>query len=152
MLLALAPSSLRMVEYSQIYLASIASRPDRWRSSEYNEYLDICISRSASSTSLWETVSENLSLAKAWNRQAASCLKRYFHMVLWRENSKVTYNGNTEYAQKCPDSCVGDWCIWLCLLLADAGICSCNVFLELSRTEGMTLLAADMYALWTDKD
>ena len=127
-LLVLAASSLRIE-----YMSDIASRPDRWRSSEYNEYLDICISRSASSTSLWETVSENLSLAKAWNRQAASCLKRYFHMVLWRENSQVTYNTNTEYAQKCPDSCVGGWCIWLCLLLADAGICSCNVFLELSR-------------------
>ena len=107
-LLVLAASSLRME-----YMADIASRPDCWRSSEYNEYLDICISRSASSTSLWATVSENLSLAKAWNRQAASCLKRHFHMVLWRENSQVTYNRNTEYAQKCPDSCVGGWCIWL---------------------------------------
>lgn len=128
MLLVLAASSLRME-----YMSDIASRPDRWRSSEYNEYLDICISRSASSTSLWATVSENLSLAKAWNGQAAACLKRYFHMVLWRENSQVTYNRDTEYAQKCSDSCVGGWCIWLRLLLADAGICSCNVFLELSR-------------------
>ena len=71
MLLVLAASSLRME-----YMSEIASRPDRWRSSEYNEYLDICISRSASSTSLWATVSENLSLAKACNKQATSCSDR----------------------------------------------------------------------------
>lgn len=68
MLLVLAASSLRME-----YMSEIASRPDRWRSSEYKEYLDICISRSASSTSLWATVSENLSLAKACNKQVTSC-------------------------------------------------------------------------------
>lgn len=68
MLLVLAASSLRME-----YMSEIASRPDRWRSSEYKEYLDICISRNASSTSLWATVSENLSLAKACDKQVTSC-------------------------------------------------------------------------------
>lgn len=71
MLLVLAASSLRME-----YMSEIASNPDRWRSSEYREYFDICISRSASSTSLWATVSENLSLAKAWKKQVPLCFVR----------------------------------------------------------------------------
>ena len=134
MLLVLAASSLRME-----YMSEIASRPDRWRSSEYNEYLDICISRSASSTSLWATVSENLSLAKACNKQATSCSDEISYMLVLLEKERITqfeiftYNWNAEYAEECSDSCVGGWCIWLRFLLADAGICSCDVFLELSR-------------------
>ena len=87
MLLVLAASSLRME-----YMSEIASRPDRWRSSEYNEYLDICISRSASSTSLWATVSENLSLAKACNKQATSCSDRdilHVSIIGKRKDNKV---------------------------------------------------------------
>lgn len=133
MLFALAASSLRIE-----YMSEIASRPERWRSSEYNEYFDICINLSASSTSLWATVSENLSLAKAWNKQGESCLQRVkerfsYASVYTQIQFKFTYNRNTEYAQKCPDSCVGMWCIRFCFLLADAGIGRCNVFLELWR-------------------
>ena len=134
MLLVLAASSLRME-----YMSEIASRPDRWRSSEYNEYFDICISRSASSTSLWATVSENLSLAKACNKQATSCSDEISYMLVLLEKERITqfeiftYNWNAEYAEECSDSCVGGWCIWLRFLLADAGICSCDVFLKLSR-------------------
>lgn len=131
MLLVLAASSLRIE-----YMSEIASRPDRWRSSEYNEYLDICISLSASSTSLWATVSENLSLAKACDKQATSWSGDTLHVSLENQTItqlKFTYNRNAEYAEECPDSCVGGWCIWLGFLLADAGICSCDVFLELSR-------------------
>jgi len=48
------------------YVSDIASSPAFCRSSAYNDIFDICISLSASSTSLCATDSENLNLANAY--------------------------------------------------------------------------------------
>lgn len=122
----------------------MASKPDFWRSSEYNENFDICIKRSASSTSLWATVLENRSLAKACKtRTRTQLLSKIFKMLkengsvnkkkvgdIWDLFIRLSYNGYSDDAKQCPDGCVRMWSIWSGFFLTDAGICSGDVILQ----------------------